>query len=107
MFHLWVLISYLKTYSKLLANKFNLRFFKTFKFIFYNVCNLLRLLIAPINFFIGVCIPSLSDAFGCNLFEHIKDNLFIIIRFISNTIKNSYFHVQVSPKHQHSLFLHV
>lgn len=27
MFHLWVLISYLKTYSKLLANKFNLRYF--------------------------------------------------------------------------------
>ena len=41
--------------------------------------NLFRLLIASINFFIGVCIPSLSDAFGCNLFEHIEDNLFIII----------------------------
>ena len=24
-------------------------------------------------------IPSLSDAFGCNLFEHFEDNLFIII----------------------------
>ena len=39
---------------------------------------LLRLQIAPVNFFIGVCIPSLSDAFGCNLFEHIEDNLLII-----------------------------
>ena len=26
-----------------------------------------------------ICIPSLSDAFGCNLFEHIEDDLFIII----------------------------
>lgn len=43
------------------------------------ISNLLRLQIAPINFFIGVCIPSLSDAFGCNLFEHLEDNLFIII----------------------------
>ena len=25
------------------------------------------------------CIPSLSDAFGCNLFENIEDDLFIII----------------------------
>ena len=24
------------------------------------------------------CIPSLSDAFGCNLFEHIEDDLLII-----------------------------
>ena len=29
------------------------------------ISNLFRLLIAPIYFFIGVCIPSLSDAFGC------------------------------------------
>lgn len=49
---------------------------------------LFRLLIAPINFFIGECIPSPSDAFGCNLFEHIEDNLLIIFFFISNTIKN-------------------
>ena len=42
------------------------------------ISNLFRLLIAPINFFIGVCIPSLSDAFGCNLFEHIEDDLLII-----------------------------
>ena len=49
---------------------------------------LLRLQIAPINFFIGVCIPSLSDAFGCNLFEHIEENLLIIFSFISNTVKN-------------------
>ena len=45
----------------------------------YMISNLFRLQIAPINFFIGVCIPSLSDAFGCNLFEHIEDDLFIII----------------------------
>ena len=25
-----------------------------------------------------ICIPSLSDAFGCNLLEHIEDDLFII-----------------------------
>ena len=43
------------------------------------ISNLFRLLIAPINFFIGVCIPSLSDAFGCNLLEHLEDNLLIII----------------------------
>lgn len=45
----------------------------------YMISNLFRLLIAPIYFFIGVCIPSLSDAFGCNLFEHIEDDLLIII----------------------------
>lgn len=42
------------------------------------ISNLFRLLIAPIIFFIGVCIPSLSDAFGCYLFEHIEENLLII-----------------------------
>ena len=26
-----------------------------------------------------ICIPSLSDAFGCNLFEHFEDDLFVII----------------------------
>ena len=26
-----------------------------------------------------ICIPSRSNAFGCNLFEHFEDNLFIII----------------------------
>lgn len=52
------------------------------------ISNLFRLLIAPINFFIGVCIPSLSDAFGCNLFEHVEDDLLIIFSFISNTVKN-------------------
>ena len=40
---------------------------------------LLRLQIAPIYFFLGEHIPSLSDAFGCNPFEHIEDDLFIII----------------------------
>ena len=28
-----------------------------------------------------ICIPSLSNAFGCNLFEHFEDDLFIIILF--------------------------
>ena len=41
------------------------------------ISNLFRLQIATIYFFIGVCIPSLSDALGCNLFEHIEDNLLI------------------------------
>ena len=82
MFYLWVLRCYfkdLKTYPKLLANKFILHYSKIFKFIFYNSCNLFRLHIAPINLFIGVCIPSLSDSFGCNLFEHIADDLIVII----------------------------
>ena len=57
----------------------------------YLISYLFRLLIAPINFFIGVYIPSLSDAFGCNLFEHIEENLLIIFSFISNTVKNLYF----------------
>lgn len=49
---------------------------------------LFRLLIAPIIFFIGVCIPSLSDAFGCNLFDISKTICSLLFCFISNTIKN-------------------
>lgn len=46
------------------------------------ISNLFRLQIATIYFFIGVCIPSLSDALGCNLFEHIEDNLLIFFLYI-------------------------
>lgn len=71
------------------------------------ISNLFRLLIAPFNFFIGVCIPSLCDAFGCNLFEHLEDDLIVIILLHIYTIKNSYFHVRVSPKHRFYHFLRV